>query len=569
MADRKFRSGQVLDPFDLEQYPMMSQQLIEAAPSVFGDTDPNLLQAANRVLVGGPLDIFDLAMRAGDVGMRGLAEGIEYATGLPGVRRDIYGMLTAGGLSAGTSPSIPPSARVSPSRTRGAPQPSTPEGIMAALPAPEPRKALPAPKAIEGEIVSGPTDKYIMLKAEQDKALSQARKSQLQEDLNFEAFRDAFDDARRIVDDEIGEVIRRDEYLDRAPDTEDFFDTLQDVVLFDVDQGMSMGDALAKEMPQLVKYYQDEYGMFFYDGAAKDLMNRMAPKLDEYGFDVTKTLKRREEGEQARREMEKRRGIARAETRQLEEERAMGITPDMTPEERTAAMMAAKERIYREATEAQNIAAGMGIPEETSAGPPKLTVIEGGNTPEQFKREFSYDVYHGQRDPESSIGLVKTKDGREVLVEDATGEFGGINAFESSSDKFPSMYPTDLGTWVTESKNVANYFAGDRGAVYPLKMRMERPKRYRTYEDLEEALRQFDDTEAFVNYLKQQNHDGIQIVESFTDIPETRSDYVVFEGNQLRSVNAKFDPSKRSSKNITYKNGGVVYNSLKQGIGAF
>jgi hypothetical protein len=69
-----------------------------------------------------------------------------------------------------------------------------------------------------------------------------------------------------------------------------------------------------------------------------------------------------------------------------------------------------------------------------------------------FLNSFSRKVYHGQRDVESSVGVVKDISGREVLVEDATGEYGGINAFESASDKMPSRFPSDLGTWVSESK---------------------------------------------------------------------------------------------------------------------
>ena len=66
-----------------------------------------------------------------------------------------------------------------------------------------------------------------------------------------------------------------------------------------------------------------------------------------------------------------------------------------------------------------------------------------------FLNSFSRKVYHGQRDVESSVGVVKDISGREMLVEDATGEYGGINAFERSNDKFPSHYPSDLGTWVS------------------------------------------------------------------------------------------------------------------------
>jgi hypothetical protein len=187
---------------------------------------------------------------------------------------------------------------------------------------------------------------------------------------------------------------------------------------------------------------------------------------------------------------------------------------------------------------------------------------------EDFKKKFEYDVYHGQRDPEYSIGVTKDPSGREMLVEDATGEYGGINAFESSADKFPSHYPTDLGTFVSESRDVANHFAGDRGAVYPLKMRMKNPMRYETYEDLEDALNEVGDTSELSERLIKEGYDGIEITYSDTDIPEIRRDFIPFDGRQLRSVNAKFDPEKRDMRNITYKQGGIVYNPFKAGIGA-
>lgn len=185
-----------------------------------------------------------------------------------------------------------------------------------------------------------------------------------------------------------------------------------------------------------------------------------------------------------------------------------------------------------------------------------------------FKDEFEYDVYHGQRDPESSIGVVRNPSGREVLVEDATDEFGGINAFESSADKFPSSHPTDLGTWVSESRDVANYFAGNQGVVYPLKMRMKNPMRYESYEDLEDALGEVGDTSDFTKRLIDEGYDGIEITYSDTDIPEIRRDFVPFDARQLRSTNAQFDPEKRGMRNITYKQGGIVYNPFKAGIGA-
>ena len=200
---------------------------------------------------------------------------------------------------------------------------------------------------------------------------------------------------------------------------------------------------------------------------------------------------------------------------------------------------------------------------------------------EEFKKEFSRDVYHGQGDTATSIGVMAGpeefygKQGRplpggqrEIMVEDPLGEYGGITAFQGSEDKFSSTFMSDLGTWVSESPRVADEFAmaGEAGAIYPLKLKMKNPKEYQTYEDLEFDVANFDgDNTEFVEALKKEGHDGIMIRESDTDIPETRVDYVVFDGSQLRSRFAEFDPEAAESRDIRKADGGPI--DLRNGIG--
>lgn len=204
---------------------------------------------------------------------------------------------------------------------------------------------------------------------------------------------------------------------------------------------------------------------------------------------------------------------------------------------------------------------------------------------EEFKKEFSRDVYHGQGDTATSIGVIAGpeefygKTGRalpggqrEIMVEDPLGEYGGINAFEGSEDKLGN-FMSDLGTWVSESPRVADHFAGSdygiegkAGAIYPLKLKMKNPKEYMTYEDLEFEVANFDgENTEFVEALKKEGHDGIIIYESNTDIPETRVDYVVFDGSQLRSRFAEFDPEAAESRDIRKADGGSI--DLRGGIG--
>ena len=383
----------------------------------------------------------------------------------------------------------------------------------------------------------GKSNKALVIEAQKDKVKSPVAKQKLDEDLEMEAINDALKDAYLDLDD----TLSFQSFDDIAITTEDFGDVLTNNFAGFRGEGKSRGEAMA----DAIKMTQDDFNVVI----DRPIQDKIFARLDDdYDFGVKRALNRREKAAANKAALETELAKARNVNNPI---RTVNID---------------------EATRMQNEISGMGIPQPTPQKP-ALTVIEGGQPSKKklsddFRKEFAYDVYHGQRDPEISTGVVKTKDGREILVEDATGEYGGINAFESSTDKFPGIHPSDLGTWVSESRDVANYFAGDTGAVYPLKMRMKRPKKYETYEDMEEAFSQFDDSESFVNHLKKQGHDGIEIIESFTDIPEYRTDYVVFEGNQLRSKNARFDPEKRSSRNITYKQGGMVYNPFKQGIGA-
>ena len=139
----------------------------------------------------------------------------------------------------------------------------------------------------------------------------------------------------------------------------------------------------------------------------------------------------------------------------------------------------------------------------------------------------------------------------------------GINAFQGVGEKEGGHHTSDLGTWVTEDPDVANYFAGDiqyggSPTVYPLQLKMDNPIEYDTYEELEEAFYDFGgDTSEFTNELINRGYDGIQITNSTTDVMYydgryvgPRTDYVVFDGRQLRSPFAGFDPKKADSRRI-------------------
>ena len=201
----------------------------------------------------------------------------------------------------------------------------------------------------------------------------------------------------------------------------------------------------------------------------------------------------------------------------------------------------------------------------------------------EYKDSFNIDAAHGQADANTSIGttLVPRGDGafREMMVEFEPGRTAlddenlGINRFVDVNEKDETLDPNNLGTWFGSynsrgEPDIANFFAEreksnnlSAGAVYPVKLRIENPKIFDRYEDFEDEMREWSEmaedngidvtSQAFVKDLQNQGHDGIMIERSDTDTGEVRSDYVPFNANQIRSIFAKFDPSKKDSGNIS------------------
>jgi len=216
----------------------------------------------------------------------------------------------------------------------------------------------------------------------------------------------------------------------------------------------------------------------------------------------------------------------------------------------------------------------------------------------EYKDSFNIDAAHGQADSNTSVGTmpVPRSDGsiREMMVEFEPGrrslddENLGVNRFQDINEKDETLDPNNLGTWFggynsRGKPDVANFFAGREGdnaagAVYPVKLRIENPKIFDRYEDFEDEMREWSEmaqeggtdvtSQAFVKDLQDQGHDGIMIERSDTDTGEVRSDYVPFNANQIRSIFAKFDPSKKDSGNISASiAGGAVGLGALQGVG--
>ena len=357
--------------------------MFEAAPSVFGGKDGvGPLQSINRVMIGGPVDIFDFIGRAGEAGLRGAAEvvgeGYEALGGGQGMserlKRDIYGLGQIGGLMAGTSPSSLSSARA-PSTRRAAPSDSTPsEGIMMAIEGPpKPAGLLPPPKprkALEGEIVSGPSDKFLQAQAKRDKAISNQGREVYQEEMDYLGLEDSFQTIKYDIDEGFEDAANRGF---EPMDVDGFFDTFQDSVMYERmkaegrGEKPNMGEIIAKELPEAIESFERSFGLFV---DSDDLVNKISKTADDtYGFGVKAAKKRRDEAEANKRSLEVQRNIARANTRQREYYRGMGITDDMTDEQ-------IRDILYERQMRTQRELIGAGIPEPKPEGPNLRVVID-------------------------------------------------------------------------------------------------------------------------------------------------------------------------------------------------
>lgn len=207
--------------------------------------DASPLGAINRAIVGTPVDAIDLMGRAGETVLRGAAKGAEKIAGFFGeddgmarrLGRDVYGL----GIAATT---------------------------LAPMAGPRPR---------------GKSNKTLVLEAQKDKLKSPSAKKQLDENLEYEALEDSFKD---IYDDVEMESVRFYGEDDAIP-ADSFFDSMQDNYFFLRDKGMNKGEAFADAMDSAIKNTGLEVGY---------LRDSMVKRLDDdYGFNASQAVKRREE----------------------------------------------------------------------------------------------------------------------------------------------------------------------------------------------------------------------------------------------------------------------------------
>jgi hypothetical protein len=108
-----------------------------------------------------------------------------------------------------------------------------------------------------------------------------------------------------------------------------------------------------------------------------------------------------------------------------------------------------------------------------------------------------------------------------------------------------TRFPSDLGEWLSESKKVAEYFAGrqEDGAVFSFHVRLKNPKEFDSHDALEGAIQEAGGTYDLYKKLVADGHDSVELTDA-TDIPIRRTDYVVFDPSQIKSA----DPITRDAQ---------------------
>jgi hypothetical protein len=239
--------------------------------------------------------------------------------------------------------------------------PQKPSGLLSA---PKTRKAL------EGEIVSGPSDGYLKAQANRDKASSRRGKEVYEEEMDEEALRDSLETIRRDIDEGFEGAVERG--FDPV-DTDGFFDDLIDGVMGarmkaeDMGQKPNMGEIIAEELPRQARSFEQSYGLFVDYNQLTDKLAKTAD--DVYGFGVKKAKNRREQAAANARSLDAQRREAVRRNEQIESDRMLGITDDMTE--------AQKQDIrVKYAIDQQNMASGMGLPEPQQQGPNLRIVVD-------------------------------------------------------------------------------------------------------------------------------------------------------------------------------------------------
>lgn len=132
--------------------------------------------------------------------------------------------------------------------------------------------------------------------------------------------------------------------------------------------------------------------------------------------------------------------------------------------------------------------------------------------------------------------------------------------FKSFNKKARGGFGGVIGEWFASSGEAASTFArGDRGGaanVLPVYLRIQSPMIYSSWDEHVSAVIESKGESIEEKYknlkkqLKSLGYDSFLIKNSDTDGAGQRDDVAVFEPNQIRSINAAFDPDFKDSPNL-------------------
>ena len=104
------------------------------------------------------------------------------------------------------------------------------------------------------------------------------------------------------------------------------------------------------------------------------------------------------------------------------------------------------------------------------------------------------------------------------------------------------IYPGDIGAWFSDTEDATREIAqtfkdyrGRKGDIRTISVDLDlkNPKVYPYHDDFSNDLNQNQTANAFRNRLKKDGHDGIVITNSDTDFAGPRTDFAVFEPEQI------------------------------------
>lgn len=128
-------------------------------------------------------------------------------------------------------------------------------------------------------------------------------------------------------------------------------------------------------------------------------------------------------------------------------------------------------------------------------------------------------------------------------LNEATAYHGTSSAFTSFALQKSASHPSKIGIWATDDAEVAEGFgklakrnADEQPRVIKVDIRIDNPKVFDDYAGFLAMFREYGDAAKMRRALIRKGHDGIEITRSTTDGFHERTDYAVFNSNQIEII---------------------------------